>query len=160
MVRPTINSEKHISQRSVTNVAFGAIANFVIAEAKKEPLLATDVRIGATIKAVFIEMWTNGTDAQQTSTTQVFEKLQGTQPFMSAPDIANLHDYANKKNCFNVSQGLIGDSNSNPMALMRQWYKIPKGKQRMGLGDKLVYNISGLTNDVDVCGFFLYKEYF
>ncbi len=160
MVRPTINSEKHYAQRSVTTIEFGTVTNFVIASAVAAPSTPTHVRVGATIKAVFVEMWSNGTDAQQTSTIQVLEKLVGTQPFMVAADITDLHDYGNKKNCLQVSQGLIGDSNSNPMALFRGWINIPKGKQRFGLGDRLVLNLIGLTSDLDVCGLFIYKEYF
>ncbi len=160
MVRPTVNSEKHYAQRSVTNIVFGTVSNFVIASAVVSPSTPTHVRVGATLKAVYIEMWSAGTDAQPSSTIQVLEKLEGTQPFMVAADITDLHDYANKKNCLQVSQGLIGDSNSNPMALFRGWIKIPKGKQRFGLGDKLVLNLIGLTNDIDVCGLFIYKEYF
>jgi len=43
---------------------------------------------------------------------------------------------------------------------MRGWYKIPKTKQRFGLGDRLVLQIASQGTDaLDFCGFATYKEY-
>jgi len=74
-----------------------------------------------------------------------------------------LHDYPNKKNLFKTSQGLLGDANSNAVPIFREWIAIPKGKQRIGLGDTLVFNLAALgemDQDVEVCGLVIYKEYF
>ncbi len=159
MVRPTINSEKHIIQQSVETVVFGNRKIVEIADATASPTLNQDVRIGSEIKAVFLEYWLNGTGAQQTSQVAMFLKVPADAP-IATTDLNDLHKYANKKNIFYTTQGLVGDSNSNPIPIIRQWIKIPKGKQRMGQGDKLIFAIIGLTADVDICGLSVYKEYF
>ncbi len=159
MVRPTINSEKHIIQTSVTTATLGNRFIVEIADASATPTLNSDVRVGSSVKAVFLEYWLNGTDAQQTSQVAMFLKIPADAPLVTA-DMTDLHKYANKKNIFYTTQGLVGDSNSNPIPILRQWIKIPKGKQRMGQGDKLVFALLGLTADVSVCGQATYKEYF
>ncbi len=163
MVKPTINSEKHISQRSVTLIQEQAMNNFVIIHAQDTPVNPDEVRVGAVVKAVYVEMWEIGESAQPCTQITTLEKLDGPAPFMVYADTNNLHDYPNKKNILFTSQGQIGDSNTNPVPILRGWYKIPKGKQRFGLDDKLVLNIgvNGVAdNGLNVCGLFIYKEYY
>ncbi len=160
-MKSPINSEKHIIQTSPTEAGFGA--NFAIPVAKAVAAVtgqADEVRVGALIKAVYVELWFQTGDNQPGSTTTMFEKLVSGQDFASIGDMNALHQYPNKKNVFETHQGLIGDANSNPMPLFRGWIKIPKGKQRIGLGDQLVLNVAGLTTAVTFCGLFIYKEYF
>ena len=87
--------------------------------------------------------------------------MPGTAPNATLSDITSMNSYANKKNILYTTQGVLGDTNSNPIPAMRGWFKIPKGKQRFGLGDKLNLNITSLTADgMENCGIFIYKEYF
>ena len=88
-----------------------------------------------------------------------FEKVPGGKPAMTAAQSADLSSYPNKNNVFFVSQGLYPADNQNPLPVMRGWFKIPKGKQRMALGDKLVINFHSQTNGIDACGISIYKEY-
>ena len=92
-----------------------------------------------------------------------FEKISSGGPLMTQPDTVTLNDYPNKKNILKTSQGVIGDANTNTTPVFREWIAIPKGKQRMGLGDRLMLNVSCLAeaaNDLEICGMFIYKEYF
>ena len=159
MVRPTINSEKHIVQVSLQTVAFGNRFIAIAADAVNAPNLAQEVRIGSSIKAVFVEMWVMGPSAQPTTQTSIFLKVPADAPVVTG-DLNDLHNYQNKKNIFYTTQGLVGDSNSNPIPILRQWIKIPRGKQRMGQGDSIIFAIIGLTADVELCGQMTYKEYF
>ncbi len=159
-MRPKVHTEKHIVQHSVTNVSFGSTTNLVIVDAQAEPTGITQVREGAIVSAVYIELWIAGTDAQPSSVSVNLEKKLSADPPMSNAQAITLNNYPNKKNVFYITQGLVGDSNSNPIPFVRQWFKVPKGKQNFGLLDRLILNITGLTNDIDFCGVFIYKEQF
>ncbi len=106
-----------------------------------------------------MELWVMAAGAQPGATTVIVEKLPGPATNISAGDMANLHDYNNKKNIFYTTQGLVGDSNTNPAPLIRQWIKIPKGKQRFGLNDRLNFTILGLVDDIEYCGLSIFKAY-
>ena len=163
MVRPSINSEKHIVQRSLVSIANGEILNFVFANAVVNPTTPNGVRVGSIIKAVFVEMWIIGSAAQPVVQTSSVEKLVNQSAAMTHVQSQVLHDYPNKKNLFKTSQGILGDANTNTVPIFREWIAIPKGKQRMGLGDSLVFNLATLAeaaNDVEVCGLVIFKEYF
>lgn len=159
-MRPPINSEKHIVQTSPTEAGFGANFAVPVATAVVAPTGASEVRVGAIIKAVYVELWFQTGDNQPGSTISMFEKLVSGKDFANFVDMSALHNYPNKKNVLETHQGLIGDANSNPMPLFRGWIKIPKGKQRIGQGDRLVLNIAGLTTAVTFCGLCIFKEYF
>lgn len=79
-------------------------------------------------------------------------------PAMTFTNSATLDSYSNKKNVLYTTQGLTPDANGNPIPFVRQWFKIPKGKQRFGLTDSLVLNISANVEDVTHCGLMIYKE--
>ncbi len=81
---------------------------------------------------------------------------------MTTAQMAALHDYDNKKNILFTSQALSPIDESMMIPVMRGWYKIPKGKQRMGLGDQLkisIRNNNATAIDVNFCGLVIYKEY-
>ena len=163
MVRPTINSEKHINQRSLVTIDSGTIANINIAAATESPSAPSEVRIGASIKACYVEMWYVGSSSQPVIQTSTLEKKVAGVDSMTQVQSQLLDDYPNKKNILFSSQGIVGDANTNPVPLLRGWYKIPKGKQRFGQGDSLVLNISAIgeaQNDLEICGLFIFKEYF
>ncbi len=71
----------------------------------------------------------------------------------------NLMVYPNKKNILFYSQGVIGDLTTQSIPVVRNWFLIPKGKQRMGLGDKIVETLTATAAVIQNCGFSTYKEY-
>ncbi len=162
-MRPTINSEKHYHPRSLQQVDENTVVTMVIANAVISPADGSEVRVGSVLKAVHVEMWYLGSSAQPVFQVSTVEKLPSGLENPTSAQMSDLHKYPNKKNIFQTSQGLVGDSNSNPIPVYREWIKIPKGKQRMGLGDRLVLNVAArgeANNDLEVCGMFIYKEYF
>lgn len=156
-----IQSHKHIRQDTVASVTVGAIANIDVAVATQNPTRSTSthVDVGSIIKAIFVEYWIQSTDASTSSSIITVEKIVSSSPAMTYANSVALHNYPNKNNVFHTSMGLIADNNANPQPLIRQWIKIPKGKQRMSVGDKLRVNISGISAGVNYCGQCTYKEY-
>ncbi len=120
--------------------------------------LANEVVEGAIVKAVFIEMWLRGQDTSAGSALVSFVKVPDGQG-LSFGDQADLFSYNNKKNVLYHTQGLVNHSMDGATPFLRQWFKIPKGKQRMGLGDELLLGVSAQALDVNICGFAVYKEY-
>ncbi len=160
-MRPIIQTTKHYVQQSRSQVATVAITNIDISHAvvMASNNLVDEVLEGALVKAVFVEMWLLDS-ANDGSFVITLEKVNGGMPAMTFASINALGFYANKKNVLYTTQGLSpNNAVGNPIPIIRQWFKIPKGKQRQGLGDKLVLNIAnnGL-NDLEFCGFFTYKE--
>ncbi len=160
MVRPTINSEKHIVQIPFNTSTVGVTRNNSIVIAKAAPSNNKHVREGALVKAVYVELWVNGSTSAQGTQITIFEKtVSGQIPAITAQMIA-LNDYPNKKNVLFTSQGLTSDAITNAVPILRQWIKIPKGKQRMGLGDEITLSIVSQVTDLAFCGIAIYKEYF
>ena len=159
-MRPTINTEKHYNQESVFTVGAGAISNRIIAVAVVVPSGTSDneIRQGAIISAVYIEMWLTSDDALQASSIVTLEKVNGNAPLMAAGESAALNVYPNKKNIFHTQMGLIPPNVQHPLGSVKGWFKIPKGKQRFGLGDRLLLNVHAQSNGLQACGFFIYKE--
>ncbi len=118
-----------------------------------------EVAEGTLVKAVYVEMWILDS-ANDGSFVITLEKLSSGQNVPSFGQMNALGTYPNKKNILYTTQGLSPNNGvGNPVPIIRQWFKIPKGKQRMGLGDELILTIAnnGL-NDLEFCGFFTYKE--
>ncbi len=160
-----INSVKHYVQRPITSVAVAAvlndeIVNAVVASAVSDP---TEVTEGAVVKAVFVEMWAIGLGAAgaQATILMALEKVPAAAVAMTNSQSLNLMVYPNKKNIMYTTQGLLASDEVGPaVPMIRQWFRIPKGKQRFGLGDKLILNISSISaTNFQVCGFYTYKEY-
>ncbi len=155
-----INSEKHIVQRTLQGVTGGAIFTQEVIQVTATPTASIHVPVGAVIKAVHVELWLLTTGNTSVGSTIVtVEKTVGDQPNMQFAESTGLHDYVNKKNILYTTQGLVSDEKSVPIPALKFWVKIPKGKQRFGLGDKLVINISALSEDLEFCGAFIYKSY-
>ncbi len=159
-MRAPIHSQKHYVQVSLATVLAGAGLNTTIVHGVaignvNQPFEVTE---GATVKAVFVEMWVRtGDTAPGTSLLTLVKTVDnGTMVFA---DAVNLNDYGNKKNILYHTQGLINDQDSTATPFLRAWFKIPKGKQRFGLGDKLSLHIAAQALDNHVCGFMTYKEY-
>ncbi len=159
-MRPRVNTEKHYVQFSLFSVAGGAIAELVVAigQQTRTETNSTHIREGAIISAVWLEIWVTSDDAAQGTTIVTLEKRLTGQAPMTAAQSALLNSYGNKKNVLHCFQGLIGPNVQPAAPSIRGWFKIPKGKQRMGLGDELVINVHGQSNGVSGCGFATFKE--
>ncbi len=159
-MRAQINSEKHIVQYPIDTVLAGVAQNIeLIVVNQAGGVGSTIVTAGTTVKAIFIELWLLGATSQVGSTTVIVEKLSSGASAPGLVSMADLHAYQNKKNILYTSEGLTADANGNPTPFIRQWLKIPKGKQRFGLGDSLVMTISPQADDTSRCGMAIYKAY-
>ncbi len=158
----TINSQKHIVQIGPQSVALGSILNRGLAlSARVADVDANnEVRIGAVIKAIYVEMWMSGDDAAQSSVIMTLEKLQLATDPMAVGEAAALDSYHNKNNVFYITQGLLPPNTAAAISFMRGWFLIPKGKQRMAELDRFNLNISAVLDGVTICGFATYKEYY
>ncbi len=161
-MKAIIKTRKHIVQTSLTTIEEQSILNVKLVEAQEIlPINPDDVVVGAVIKAVYLEYWFLGESAQPCTITWCLEKLPNNGTAMTHGFSQVLDTYPNKHNILKMGQGIVGDSNSNPIPVVREWCKIPKGKQRFALGDELLFNISVVgeaSNGGEVCGFALYKE--
>ncbi len=157
-MRPRVNTNKHIVQKSLFAIASGAIVNSIIANAVAAPTAPDHVREGAIISAVYIEMWLTSDDAAAGTAIVTLEKLPGSSAVMTTTEAATLDTYTNKKNVFHTQMGLLPSNVTYPMATIKGWIKIPKGKQRFTTNDSLILNIFAQSNGVSACGFYLFKE--
>ena len=163
MVAPIV-TRKHIIPQGIQAVAAGAIFNMPIATAVDAPVNTsnTQVAIGSVIKAVYLEMWVRGDDetAPPANAQVSFEKLSGSSTSMVFSDGPLLNIYDNKSSIFYVTQGLVSAGTANSgIPFLRGWFKVPKGFQRMAIGDRLVLNIIALNHDLEICGISVFKEY-
>ncbi len=161
-----IKSIKHYVGQSNAALVSGTIRNQVLVDAVTVATAGASagaVEEGSLVKAIYLDFWVLGDDLTGTNSqiNSIFEKVPAGQVPVTAAQIVNLGSYPNKKNVFDSFQGNIGMAiDGNPATpQLRGWHKIPKGKQRMGLGDKLVYSILSSGNDVAICGQAVYKEY-
>ncbi len=162
-MRAQINSVKHIHNFSLATTASGAVLTRTIADALVVNAVNTvsEVREGCTIKAVYIEMWLRGGDTGTGSSfVWILEKNQANQSAPSAGNMAALFSYANKKNVLYTTQGLLNDDLSIATPIFKGWIKIPKGKQRFGLDDKIQIHLFAQTGGIDSCGMAIFKEYY
>ncbi len=163
-MRPVIHSKKHIQQIAQQNVSQGAVVLSTILEAQEGPSTTpSQVIEGATVKSCYVEYWVqNDSTSAIGSFTVILYKNPGNGQTANATDLAALHDWENKKNIFFTSQALAPSSDSMMIPVMRGWYKIPKGKQRMGLKDKIqiaIRNNNASAVDIEFCGLAIFKEY-
>ncbi len=162
MVRPQVHSEKHYVQFSLDTTASGVAESKtpISAVAIVDKNAVGEVREGCIIKAIYIDFWVSADSTTPSTAIVAVEKISGDMTGLQAGTIAALGLYTNKKNVFQVFQGLLPASGANPIPALRGWIKIPKSKQRFGLGDKLTINIFSQTEALESCGFAVYKEYF
>ncbi len=115
------------------------------------------------MKACYVEFWVSQDSASVVgSYTVILVKNPGGAGNPVATDLAALHDYDNKKNILFTAQGLLTPNDGGQVPVLRGWYKIPKGKQRFGLDDKLIVSIrnnNATAIDINFCGQVIYKEY-
>ncbi len=160
-----INSIKHFVSQTLGTVGSGVVSTRIVAESVVAPATANafSVKEGSVIKAVYIELWISGLGASgaRTSFNVTLEKLPAGVASMTIAQAGNLGAYPNKKNILYTTQGLVNpDVDGNQaVPIIRQFFAIPKGKQRMGLADEIVLNISSLATNLGICGIFIFKEY-
>ncbi len=161
-MRPVIHSQKHYVQTSLSTVDTLTKLDITLVDAVAllDKNQVFEVVEGALVKAIYIELWILGSTASASQIT-VLAKQPGGLAAFSTSGMANIGLQDNKKNVLFVSQGLASnDGIAAPINIMRGWYKIPKSKQRFGLGDTLKLQIfaQGAAN-LEICGFATYKEY-
>jgi len=164
MVQPTINSDKHYRPITLTTVADNTALSISVVIARKNPAdVSSEIRSGAVVKAVFVELWMLSSASQPTFQVTTIEKIPADGSDPTSAQMSDLYTYSNKKNILRTSQGLVGDANSNPIPIFRDWIRIPKGKQRFGLDDRFVITVAARgesNNDIEICGIAIYKEYY
>ncbi len=161
-MRPVINSTKHIVQNSLATITGAAKLDLTIASAINVTgvNLVNEVREGSVLKAVFVEEWLRTSDTAPGSFVACLYKTSGGAANFGTANMAALGLADNKKNILYMTQGLVNDQDADATPIMRGWFKIPKSKQRFGLGDELVLTVFAQTLDLQICGFQTYKEYF
>ncbi len=162
MVRAMVHSTKHYVQFSLENVTVGTRSNNVIIDsvAVADKTTPAEVEEGSTVKAVYFEMWAIGSSSNQFFTA-VLMKLPSGLGNPTFAEMALLNDLAGKKDILYTTQGLAAnDGISIPLPVYKGWIKIPKSKQRFGLGDSFNFLLASRGDaTVTICGFATYKEY-
>ncbi len=162
-MRPKIQTVKHYVQWTITPVSVGTTVTEIIANSlpRNDANTSVEVTEGSTISAVYVELWVIGqSDSASGNVLVSFYKKPGGESTMSQAEHVALFDYDNKRNVMYHTQGITNDGVANATPFVRQWFKIPKGKQRMGLKESLNLAISTQAEAVNYCGFALYKEQF
>ncbi len=165
MLAPIV-SVKHYIPHTNALIAAGGLRNNILANAVtvgNAHANVEDVTEGSLVKAVHLDMWvinggTTGTSAQFTA---ILEKVPAGQTPATVAQLLNLQSYPNKKNILHSFQGNLtaGVDGSMSTPYMRGWFKIPKGKQRMGLSDQIVVSLTPVAQGCEICGMAVYKEY-
>ncbi len=159
-MQAVIKSIKHYVHQVVTSPTTATNAVVILVDAIAEGVsrsAASSVYEGCVVKAVYLDFWVSATTDLKTGTWVVLKRPANVAA-PTAAEMINLGSYLNKKNIFNSGQGLL-PTNGNVMNIYKGWIKIPKGKQRFGLGDKLqlIFTPTGTTGHL--CGLSTYKEY-
>ncbi len=160
-MRPRVKVKKHFFQKTLTAVTTAStdVSTFLQSVETTIANAAFEVAEGAIVSAFYAEIWViAGTDNQ--FFTAVIAKLPGGVGNVLQADLVDLFSYDNKKNILYTTQGLApNDGVGQPIPLFKEWFKIPKSKQRFGLGDRLQFALSSRGDGtITLCGFFMYKE--
>ncbi len=162
-IRPVIQSTKHYVTRTSGAVNAGTRTSMILAKAVVAPASTNtyDVLGGSVVKAVYVEFWirSNGGTGTGNQFNLIIEKVSSGQASATYSQMLNMMGYPNKKNVLYTSQGVLSGSDTPSIPIVRQWFLIPKGKQRMGIGDEITLSASATDQQMQVCGFSTYKEY-
>ncbi len=159
-MKAPIKSIKHYASHTAATIASGSIGTIDLVKAIAEGAAragVADVEEGCKVEAVFVEMWISGTTINNTAQWCIVKRPSAVAS-PTAAEMSTLGAYANKKNILNSGQG-IPPSNGNVMNIYKGWIKIPKGKQRFGLKDRLTLLIAAVGTPVIRCGMSTFKEY-
>jgi len=161
VVRPMVHSHKHYVQFSISTVIGGAADTLTIARsvAVQSKDSVEEVEEGSSLKAVYVELWARAGSTTPASGQMIIYKQIADASDPSTADMAALGTWDNKRNIFYTTMGLFNDQDADAIALFKGWVKIPKGKQRMALGDEMKITVFSPTIDLQICGFSTYKEY-
>ena len=161
MVRPMVHSTKHYVQFSISTVTGGAVVVLSVAKAVEVGAkdLVSEVEEGSSVKAIYVELWARAGSTTPSSGQMIIFKRQSDATNPTATEMAALGAWDNKRNIFYTTMGLFNDQDADAIALFKGWIKIPRGKQRMGLGDDINIAVFTPTIDLQICGFSTYKEY-
>ncbi len=161
MVRPMVHSTKHYVQPGLRSIVSGVVESHVIVEAVAiaDVTDSDEVGEGNSVKALYVESWIRASGASPGAYIMTVYKNPGTGQTFTAAQMAALFDAENKKNIIFTSQALVNDNDADAINIVRGWLKIPKSKQRMGLGDRWVMSTEAIGVDMTICGFETYKEY-
>ncbi len=161
-----IQSIKHYVTRTNAAIASGFATGSVIVDAVSVAAVGAatnEIEEGSLVKAVYIEIWilVDGATATNGQFFLGVEKVTPGPGGMTFTDTANLGAYDNKKNVLYVTQGVLGSAvdGNQAVPVLRTWVLIPKGKQRFGLGDRLIVTVAATGQELQHCGIFTYKEY-
>ncbi len=161
-MRPVIKSTKHLVQIPFDPILTGTaeVKSLITTVNVVNKDTSVEIEEGAIVKACYVELWSinASSDGHEIVT---LTKRSNNQSGLTFAEMGNLFAFPEKKNIFFTHQGLSSSDNAgSPTAVMRGWYKIPKSKQRFGLGDTLALTISNPSSTtLNICGFALYKEY-
>jgi len=161
MVRPMVHSTKHYVQQSIGTSVVGTptATDIVKSVSVVDKNIVSEVEEGNSVKAVYLEMWLRSAATAAASFTFIIVKRPSGLGAPTAANLAALDDWVGKKNVLYTSQGLVNDVDSTALSVHRGWVKIPKSKQRMGLGDIISWHLSAIGQSINFCGFETYKEY-
>ncbi len=160
-MKPVIISRKHYVQFTefVVPSAGTLVHTYVNARETQNVSGASEIIEGNVVKAIFLEYWLSSNLTALTSFVMIVEKSPSGTVDPTFVNMAALDSYGNKKNIMFTSQGTLPGVSQNPVPILRQWFKIPKGKQRFGFKDKLKVTIAVLgSTDVKGCAFGTYKS--
>jgi len=161
-MKAIINSIKHYVQHDNSSIASASKRTINVVKAVGQAAVSNteDVVEGSVIKAIFVELWVKSNSSAGTDNKfqLAIEKLPAGATAMTFAQMNTLMGYPNKKNVFFFSQGVLGDLTTQSIPVVRQWFLVPKGKQRFGLDDKFVVTVSATGAALDSCGFSTYKE--
>ncbi len=162
MLAPIVSIKHYVNIEKQTPAA-GTSLSIQIVQAVVQTAVSnfSDVVEGSLVKAVYVELWLKSNSAAGTEVKfqLVVEKVTSNQEPISFTQMNNLMTYPNKKNVLFVSQGVLGDLTTQSIPIVRNWFKIPKGKQRFGLDDEFFATVSATNATYDVCGLAVFKEY-
>ncbi len=154
---------KHIVQIDNAQIASGAAENIELVQSVGQTAVSNtgDVVEGSIVKTVYIEMWLKSFAAagEDTKFQLIIEKVPAGATPATFTQMNGLMGYLNKKNILYTTQGVLGDLTTQAIPIVRQWFMIPKGKQRFGLGDELVMSISATAAVIQRCGLAIFKEW-
>ncbi len=162
MVRPMVHSTKHYVQNGISTIAAGVRESIRVVTAVESTVAntANEVAEGSSVKAIYFEMWLlNASNDSEFILTISKDPENGAGP--SFAEHAALFSFTNKKNILYTTQGIAqNDGITGAIPVLRNWIKIPKSKQRFGLGDGINIVISNVSSGLlQRCGFATYKEY-
>ncbi len=165
MVAPIV-SVKHFVALTNQTVNSAGLLSLVIVDAVSvgdAHSAVSDVTEGSLVKAVHMDHWVlnNGGTGTIGQYTAILEKVPAGQAGSTAAQLLSLTAYPNKKNILHTFQGNLSAAidGANALSYMQGWFKIPKGKQRFGLGDRLILSMTPTGQQVNVCGMSIFKEY-